>query len=205
MERKRNCSTHHFPAQGGRVEVAIAHTGEGLYRPPHGLGDTRVQGPLHVLLREVAETAKYQHPHEDEEEEQAELLVALPHGVSHGLQTNRPPGQLEDPHDPRYPQHLQDPGHVPEAPTPRLLLGDLHAGVHRDALLQLGNLLVRVLEHERDVVRGDGENIDDVHCLLDEVDLLRSPCQPQQVLHGEPRDADGLQKRQVRVVNRLVL
>ena len=78
--------TDQFAAKRGWVEVSVADTGESLYGPPHGLGDAAVAGPGHVLLCKVAEAAEYQHPHEDEEQEEAELLVALLHGVSHGLQ-----------------------------------------------------------------------------------------------------------------------
>ena len=62
------------------------------------------------LLSKEAEAAEDKHPHDNKHEEEAELLVAGLHGVGHGLQPHRAPGQLEHSHHPSYAEHLNSSG-----------------------------------------------------------------------------------------------
>ena len=48
------------------------------------------------LTNEVAEGGEEEPSNADEEEEQAELLVAVPQGEQHGLETRGVAGQLQD-------------------------------------------------------------------------------------------------------------
>ena len=66
------------------------------------------------ILYVVLQTAKHQHAHPHQHEQQAKVLPAGPDRVGDGLEANRPPGQFEDPHDPRNSEDLHDPSHISE-------------------------------------------------------------------------------------------
>lgn len=88
------------------------------------------------------------------------------------------PGQLQDP---QYP-------HDPE---------DLHHAPH---VLELQHALVGLGEEDGDVVRQDGQQVDDVQRALEELPLVGRGEEAQEVLHGEPGDAHGLHVGQLGVV-----
>ena len=79
-----------------------------LHCPPHSLRDGVEAGVLLFVLCEVLQAAEYQHPHEDEGEEEAEIFVAGAHRVGDTLQADRALGKLEDPHYASDPEHLHN-------------------------------------------------------------------------------------------------
>ena len=73
----------------------------------HHLGDGGEAGGLLVVFDEVLEAPEDQHAHGHQGEEEAQVLPAGPHRVGDGLEAHWPPGQLEDPHDPRDTENLE--------------------------------------------------------------------------------------------------
>ena len=94
--------------------------------------------------------------------------------MSDGLETHRPPGQLEHPHDPGDPEHLHDP---PEGPQ----VG--------------GPLPLRWEDEQVEVVGEDSEHVHHIHGAAEEGQLGGGPGQPQEELQGEQGDADRLHLR----------
>ena len=113
---------------------------------------------FHLILHEVLQAAKYEGAHEDEGEEEAEVLVARLHGVGDGLKPHGPLGQLEDPHDPGDPEHLHYPAQIPEGVL-LLLPCSVSLAVVRLWYLQVG----RRHEEQVDVVGSDRQGVHDVH------------------------------------------
>ena len=91
-------------------------------------------------------------------------------------------GQLEYSEDPGDPEHEHDPPHLVQL----ALLGPL--------LRQEAGPVLQ--EAEAEVVGEDGEHVHHVQRPLHEVELAGGARQPQQVLHGEPGDADSLYQRE---------
>ena len=52
-----------------------------------------------VLLPDIGEAGEDEHPHDDHEHQQPQLLVAVPQRHAQGLQPRDVPRQLEDPQD----------------------------------------------------------------------------------------------------------
>lgn len=103
----------------------------------------------------------------------------------------------EDPHEPDDPEYGQRHGLV-GALVLRVLrrLGQVHRGV-----LLLGND-----RGQRDEVRYDGDDVDRVHHVLEEVQLIGTGEEPDGQFEREPHDAYGLdQEERVRDVGHLVL
>ena len=164
-------------------------------RSPHALVDGVEPGVLRLVLHEVLETAEDQRPHEDQGEEEAQVLVARLHGVGNGLKSHGSFGKFEDPHYPRYPEHLHDPPEVTEGILLLLLLLLCYILQIVDALkkrklhkikIEEYSFLICPLSDERlvwdlkvwrrheeqiDVVGSDGEGIHNVHGSFHEGDL----------------------------------
>jgi len=103
----------------------------------------------------------------------------------------------EDPHEPDDPEYGQRHGLV-GALVLRVLrrLGQVHGGV----------LLLGDDRGQRDEVRYDGDYVDRVHHVLEEVQLVGTGQEPDGQLEREPHDADGLdEEERVRDVRHLVL
>ena len=162
--------SHTLAGQGGGVHVAVAHRGHGDGRPPERGGNAGEGSLLHLSLSEVAEAGEDEDPHGDEHEEQAELLVAVPDGEAETLQSGGMSGELQDPEDPEDSEDLNDSLDV-------LVLALLHLVLH---------------EEEGDVVREDGEDVNDVEAAFDEGPLVTGREEPEQELKCEPGNADGL-------------
>ena len=58
-------------------------------------------------------------------------------------------------------------------------------------------------KEEGDVVGHDGQHVDDVHPVDEEVDLVGAAGEPQEVLKGEPGDANRLNQGELWIVKRL--
>ena len=95
-------------------------------------------GLLLPALNVVEQAAEDQLTHPDEHEEKAKILPAGPDRVGDGLEANRPPGQFEDPHDPRNSEDLHDPSHISE---PGLFLDFLKQFNHLNVSLNILNFL----------------------------------------------------------------
>ena len=65
-----------------------------------------------VLLGDVGQAAEDQHPHDDHQHEQPQLLVAVPQSHPQGLEPRDVASQLEDPQYPHDPEDLRDPPHL---------------------------------------------------------------------------------------------
>ena len=64
----------------------------------------------------------------------------------------------------------------------------------------------RVIEEEEgDIVGHDGEHIHHIHPVHQELELAGGAREPEEVLQGEPGDADGLHQGQLGVVDGLVV
>ena len=142
--------------------LTVPDSGDGEQPPPEAVHEAPlVDGVL--LLGEVDEAGEGEHHHEDEREEEPELPAGAPDGVEERLEAGEVAHQLEDP------QHLGDP-HQPD---------DL-AGLADD--VELGD---DVVEDDVDEVGEDGEQVDEVHGLHEELGLLRRARQANHVLDGE--------------------
>ena len=143
--------------QRGGVHVTVTHSGHGDGRPPEGGWNAGERSLLHLSLGEVAEAGEDEDPHGDEHEQQAELLVAVSDGEAETLQSGGMSGELQDPEDPEDPEDLNDSLDI-------LVLALLHLVLH---------------EEEGDVVREDGEDVNDVEASLDEGPLVTGSKEPE--------------------------
>ena len=105
---------------------------------------------LNTFLREVAERGEDENAHEDEEEEQAQLLAAVSQREGERLKSRGVAREFEDPEDAADPEDLHDAADVVEAAG---------AGVGLD-------------EEHGDEVRQDGEHVNYVHTAADELAFL---------------------------------
>ena len=106
FERLFSASKHQSnPFIDGKMSYCC-HSDDG---PPVGVKHCLERRFLVFLLENKDQGGEHDGPHEEEEEEQAELFVVCLHGVAQGLQAGGVPGQLEDPDDP---QSLHDPRHL---------------------------------------------------------------------------------------------
>lgn len=88
------------------------------------------------------------------------------------------PGQLQDPqysHDPKY----------------------LH---HAAYVLELQHALVGLRQKDGDIVRQDGQQVNDIQRAFEELPLIGRGQEAEKVLHGEPGNAHGLHVGQLGVV-----
>ena len=162
--------TDTLPGQRGGVHVAVTHRGHRDGRPPERGWNACEGSLLHLSLREVAEAGEDEHPHGDEHEEEAELLVAVTDGEAETLEASGMSGELQDPQNSHHSEDLNDSLHV-------LVLALLHLVLH---------------EEEGDVVRENGEDVNDVEASLEEGPLVTGREEPEYELEGEPGNADGL-------------
>ena len=133
-----------LPERRHRDDVTVADRRHGDRRPPERVGDARVGLRVVVLLGEVGEAREHEDADGEEHDEETELLVAALQRVAERLKAGRVARQLEYPQDSHDPEDLDDAPHVVEA---------LRA-------------LVRLDEAERDEVRHDGQQVNDVERTL---------------------------------------
>ena len=171
-------TSHYLPQQSLWVDVTVAHRGHGDGGPPEGGGDAGELGGVLVLLGEEDQAGEDHDAHGQEEDEQAQLVVAPPQCEAQGLQARGVAGQLQDP---QYPHDPEDLDHAPH-------------------VLELQHALVGLGQEDGDVVGQDGQQVDDVQRALEELPLVGGGEEAQQVLHGEPGDAHGLHVGQLGVV-----
>ena len=162
--------------EGLRHHVAVTHCGHRDGRPPERGGDGGEGGVGHLPLREVAERGEDEHPHGHEHEQQPQFLVAVPDGEAQALESGGVAGQLQDPQDPHHPEGLHHPLDI--------------------LVLTLAKLIWGFHQEQRNVVREDGEDVDDVQAALEEGPLVGRGQEPEDELEGEPGDADGLHQGQ---------
>lgn len=152
------------------VHVAVADRRHGHHSPPEGLGDAGESGFRTVHFRKVDGARKDYDSDEEEEDQQGELSQTGLQGLAQNLEALRVTRQFEDPEDP----------HQPDDPDE----GQGNGGLRAFILRQLGA--------QRDEIGNDGEEVDGVHDVLEEVHLARSTDEAHAELKGEPADADGL-------------
>ena len=92
--------------------VAVPHRSHGDDGPVQGGGHRVEHRPLLVLLPDVGQSAEDQHPHDDHEHQQPQLLVAVPQSHPEGLEPRDVPGQFEYPQYSHDPEDLRDPPHL---------------------------------------------------------------------------------------------
>ena len=133
------------------------YRGHGDEGPPVGVHHGGEAGLLVVLalLEDVGQRGEDEHPHGEEEHEQPELLVGVLQGEAEALQADRVAGQLEDAEDAHDAEELRDPPDLGQLTDVR--------GVHQG---------------DGGEVRKDGQQVDDVHQALDELDLARAGHKP---------------------------
>jgi len=166
-----------FAPPGSRAVVAVANRRHRDRRPPERGRDAGELRARLVLLGEIDEAGEDEDFDAEEHHEQTELLVAALERVAERLEPGRVAGQLEHAEDSKDAQQLDDTRKVVE----------MFGGV-------------RLVDSERDVVRQNGDEIDDVERTADEPAAVRRRPQPDGVLEREPADTDRLHVRQVRVV-----
>lgn len=125
----------------------------------------------------------------EKEDEEAQLSHAGLEGAAEDLQALAVPAQLEnaeDTHEPNDPEDGQRHG----------LVGALV--LRRDGRAQYvrGVLLLGDDGGERDEVRNDGDDVDDVHDVPEEVELVGARQEAHGQLEREPDDADGLDEEE---------
>ena len=135
-----------------------------------------------VLLPDIGEAGEDEHPHDDHEAEEPELLVRVLERGAECLEARDVAAEAEDPEDPHDPEDLGHPPHLV-----LVLPGALH-----------------VAQGQGDEVGHDPEQVDHVHPLLEELPLVGRGDAPDQVLDGEPGDEDGLGDGKVSVLVGLI-
>lgn len=153
-----------------RVHVSVADCRHGYHSPPERLGDAgeRCVGTVH--FGKVGGTRKEYNSDEEEEDEQGELSEAGLQRLAQNLEAFGVARELEDPEDP----------HQPDDPDEGQGHGRLRAFV-------LGQLRA-----QGDEVGNDGEEVDGVHDVFEEVHLARCAGEAHDEFEGEPADADRL-------------
>ena len=152
-----------------------------------------------LVLHEVLEGPEHQRAQEHEGEQQPQVLVARLHRVGDGLETHRPLGQLEDPHDSGDSEHLHDPAHCAECIFLLFFLVNVLSCVLTKCVWNCK--ICRRHEEEVDVVRSDGESIDNVHGSLHEGHFAWRRGETEEEFQREETDAESLEKRHLGVVH----
>lgn len=152
------------------VHVPIANCRHRYHSPPECLRDAGKRCVRTVHLSEVGRTRKEYNSNKEEEDEQGKLSEAGLQRLAQNLEAFRVPREFEDPEDPHQPD---DPdkgkGHRWLCP---FVLGQLRA--------------------QCDKIGNDGEEVDGVHDVFEEVRLARGAGEAHDEFKGEPADADRL-------------
>lgn len=161
---------HQLPPDRLRVHVPVADRRHGYHSPPERLGDAGERRFRAVRLGEVGGARKEYDSDEEEEDEQGKLSEAGLQRLAQDLEALGVTGELEDPED----------SHQPDDPDEGQGHGWLRAFV-------LGQLRAQC-----DEIGNDGEEVDGVHDVFEEVHLARSTGEADNEFKGEPADADRL-------------
>lgn len=173
-------TSYDLPERRRRINVTVADGGHRDARPPEGLRYTDKLRIFFFLFGKIGQRGEDEHAHREEEHQQAELLVRVAQREAERLQAGGVARQLEDTQDTHDAEHLHHAAHVLEL---------------------IGGVLIRLEQKQRDEVRQDGEQVDDVQPALEELPLVGRGAEAQDVLEREPRDAHHLHHRQLRVVH----
>lgn len=161
---------HQLPSDRHRVHVPVADCRHGHDSPPECLRDAGERRVRTIHLCKVGGTRKDNDSDEEKEDEQGELSEAGLQRLAQDLKALGVTRELEDPED----------SHQPDDPNQ----GQGHGGLR---VLVLGKLRA-----QGDEIGNDGEEVDGVHDIFEEVHLARSAGEAHDELKGEPDDADGL-------------
>ncbi len=153
-----------------RVHVPVADRRHGYHSPPERLRDAGERCVWTVHLSKVGGTRKEYDSDEEEEDEQGKLSEAGLQRLAQDLEALGVTRELEDPEDP----------HQPDDPDEGQGHGWLRTFV-------LGQLCAQC-----DEIGNDGEEVDGVHDVFEEVHLARSAGEAHDEFKGEPADADCL-------------
>src|SRR6218665_2498766 len=171
----------------GRCHVPVADRRHGNDGPPEGVWDA-LEGRLALGVRfgEEDGTREEDDADEEEEDEETELPHAGPDRLAEDLEALRVARQFEYPEDANESDDPED--------------GQRHG-------LVVGPGLVGDDSAEGDEVRNDGDDVDQVHEVLEEAEVLRRGGEPNEQLGREPDDADCLddEERFAEVWNIVVL
>lgn len=162
--------SHQLPADCLRIHVPVTDRRHGHHGPPESLRDAGERRVRTVHFCKVDSTRKEYDSDEEEEDEQGELSQAGLQRLAQDLETLRVTRELKDPEDP----------HKPDDPDEGQGHGGLRAFV-------LGQLCAQC-----DKIGNDGEEVDGVHDVFEEVNLARSADEAHDEFKGEPADADRL-------------
>lgn len=179
-QRDQHDATHHtHPAQHSPrhrdgVHVTVAHRCHGDDHPPAGRGDAVVvlAAGLEVqaVLQQLGQRAEDGRGHAHEHQQHDQLAAAVLQRQTQRLQAVEVARQLDEPEDARHAQHAQ----------------------HDASALHLQTLTQQRRGSHRHVVRADGQEVDDVQWLADELTLVSGEQEAHNALCGEPADARGL-------------
>lgn len=161
---------HQLPPDRLWVHVPVADRCHWHHRPPEGLGDAGECRVRSVHLSKVNSAGKEDDADEEEEDEQGQLSEAGPQRLAQDLETLRVARELEDPEDP----------HQPDDP-------DEGQGDGRLSAFVLGQLRANC-----DKIGNDGEEVDGVHDVFEEMHLAGGAGEAYYELKREPADANSL-------------
>lgn len=168
--RYRTHGAHQLSPDRPRDHVPVAYGGHGHHSPPKRLGYAGEKCVVTVHLGEVRSAGKKYHPDEEEEDKECKFPQAGLQRLTKDLEAFGVTRKLEDPEDSYQPDN-SDEGQG-DGWWRAFVLGELCA--HGDKKWQ------------------NGQEVDDVHDVLEEVYLARRADEAHDELKGEPADADGL-------------
>lgn len=159
---------------GHGVNVSVSDCCHGDDDPPGGgwnAGVILVLGSqVQAMLQQLCQGAVYRHGNAHKHQQHDHLPVASPERQPQSLQTQEMSGQLHEPEHSHHPQHSEYHSSDPEPSTRHPRAGHCHG----------------------DIVGGNGNHINDVQWMPDEVPLVSGQQKAHNALCSEPANAHGL-------------
>lgn len=156
------------------VHIPVPHCRHGNDDPPGGGRDAGViwvlRSQVQAVLQQLGQSAVYCHGDEDKHHQHHHLPVAARERQPQCLQAQEVSGQLHEPEHSHHPQHPQYHPSNPEPSTWHPCPGQRHC----------------------DIVRGDGNHIDDVQWPAEKVTLVSGHQKAHYALCCKPANTHGL-------------
>ena len=148
---------HNFPQESLGVDVSIPNSCHGDGGPPEWGRDAFELGVILILLSKEDKAGEDHDAHGEEEDEQAQLVVAPPQGEAQGLEASGVTCQLKDAENTHDPEDLD----------------------HAADVLELQHALVGFSEEDGDVIRQNGQQVNGIERALEELPLFWGGEEPQ--------------------------
>ncbi len=178
--RQYACRGGQFSHDGAGNHVTVSHGGHADRSPPPA-GRDGAQSLVVLLLHGVGHDGEEGHSDGQIEQQQADLLEAVPERGSERAQACGVTRELQDAEDPHQPQHLS---HAPQVSQRR-------AALHHQV-------------HQQGQVKGqDGHQVDQIQRVFKEAQEVRRHGESGQQLEREPADAEVLHYLEAWILARL--